>query len=70
MKQRWAGPLITAIIVGGVALIVLLNLNPSGMSSAPRSTPVSAPAKAVATTAGEGDAAAGECAATMARNGR
>ena len=27
MLRRWAGPLVTALIVGGVALIVVLNLD-------------------------------------------
>ncbi len=27
MLSRWAGPLVTALIIGGVAVILLLNLN-------------------------------------------
>ncbi len=43
MLKRWAGPLITTLIVGGVALIVVLNLNLNGMSSRPESGPPVAP---------------------------
>ncbi|MEJ7639737.1 MAG: iron transporter [Singulisphaera sp.] len=41
MIRQWARPLITALIVGGVALIVVLNLDlrPSSSSSSPREPP-------------------------------
>src|SRR5262249_6907422 len=37
--RRWAGPLITALIFGGVVLIVVLNLQPAGPSSRPSPAP-------------------------------
>jgi uncharacterized protein involved in high-affinity Fe2+ transport len=45
MFHRWAGPLITMLILGGVALIVLLNLNwpPSAASRTPGQSPSIAP---------------------------
>ncbi|MGE5756808.1 MAG: iron transporter [Planctomycetaceae bacterium] len=51
MLKRWSGPLVTTLIIGGVALIVLLNLNwthpapseGSGPSPAPAQRPAAAP---------------------------
>lgn len=44
MLRRWAGPLVTALIVGGVALVMGLNLNlstprPTDLSPSPPPTP-------------------------------
>lgn len=33
MLNRWAGPLITSLILVGIGLILLLNLNPSGVTA-------------------------------------
>lgn len=44
MLKQWAGPLVTALILGGVALIVVLNLNPQGTSRPiPAAGPEAAP---------------------------
>jgi periplasmic iron binding protein len=51
--NRWAGPLVATLIVGGVALIVALNLNLNssipGSSSATSKADVPPPAPALAT---------------------
>jgi uncharacterized protein involved in high-affinity Fe2+ transport len=41
--RRWAGPLITALILGGIALILLLNLNLDGKTGASGSDPAPIP---------------------------
>jgi len=54
MLRRWAGPLITALIFGGVVLVVVLNLDLKGSSSSgppPRVAPA-APAPALGKPAG------------------
>lgn len=45
MLKRWAGTLMTALILGGVALIVVLNLDLKGTATTSTSTPVPAPSE-------------------------
>lgn len=54
MLKRWAGPLVTALIFGGVALVVVMNLDLSGGST--KRTTSQTPD---ATTAAPGEAAPG-----------
>lgn len=61
--NRWAGPALTALILGGVALIFLLNLEPGASRAGQPSTagaqpPAVATSTAAAPTAAEGDAGA------------
>src|SRR4051812_47568367 len=58
MFRRWAGPLITTLILGGVALIIALNVNPGGagvfpgINPRPRVGPAEAPVPAAKKPAG------------------
>jgi periplasmic iron binding protein len=58
MLQRWRGPIVVLLILGGVVLILALNLNTKGWDSQPPRSPDTTHVDAVApsTTSGPGDA--------------
>ena len=49
MRERWAGPLVVVLILGGVIAVIALNLNLKGRNSA---DPASHPARSTETDRG------------------
>jgi periplasmic iron binding protein len=53
MPPRWTGPIMVILILGGVALVLLLNLNLKGVNPRPAEPPAAQPAKGQLAGAGK-----------------
>jgi uncharacterized protein involved in high-affinity Fe2+ transport len=53
MPPRWTGPIMVLLILGGVGLVLLLNLNLKGVNPRPAEPPAAQPAKGQSAGAGK-----------------